>query len=707
MAVGSYVNSTGQKVTLAEVWDGATWAIQRTPGPANAFTSELLAVSCSSPSACIAVGDYNNNVGKGLTLAEEWDGSTWKVEKTANPTGSDRYLDSVSCSAAVACTAVGDYVVGSGASATEVTLAEAWNGTTWSAQKTPNQPAATDGTFLYGVSCSSPVACAAVGYYIDASRLQVPVAAEWDGSAWAVRATPDPAWPDPSVLYAVSCDAPDNCTAVGDSTVNAPGEGRTIGTNTTLAEHWDGRTWAVRKTPTPASGGSLHGVSCSSPSACTAVGSTGAGPALAEHWAGTTWAAQGTPGAVGPEDELDAVSCAPSGSCTAVGYQASFFYQDPALVGSSGPPLALAESWDGTSWAQQVVPDPVGAGASALLGVSCAGPEACTAVGDYFGTSGELVTLAEDWDGTAWAVQGTRVPPGAVASELLGVSCSSVNACTAVGYYTTSAGGEAALAEDWDGTAWAAREVPVPAAAATSGLLGVSCSSVNACTAVGYYTTSAGGEAALAEDWDGTAWAAREVPVPAAAVASELLGVSCSSVNACTAVGYYTTSAGGEASLAEDWDGTAWVAQEVPDPVRTRPGSQPDYRLQGVSCSSPSSCTAVGYYGAGGGLAEAWNGETWAVQGMSAPVSSWSELLGVSCRSSNVCTAVGYYMSPAGTEKTLAEDWDGTAWVAQDLPNPRGSRGISLDGVSCDLTGGCTAVGSGSLEVPLVVQEGP
>lgn len=58
-AVGHSTTSTGRTVTLAEWWNGTSWAIQTTPNPTGALGSELSAVSCSSASACIAVGFYD------------------------------------------------------------------------------------------------------------------------------------------------------------------------------------------------------------------------------------------------------------------------------------------------------------------------------------------------------------------------------------------------------------------------------------------------------------------------------------------------------------------------------------------------------------------------------------------------------------------------------------------------------------------------
>jgi hypothetical protein len=56
-------------------------------------------------------------------------------------------------------------------------------------------------------------------------------------------------------------------------------------------------------------------------------------------------------------------------------------------------------------------------------------------VGGILSNSGDVVTLAERWNGTSWKTQTTPNPAGAGYSQLNGVSCTSASACTAVGYY--------------------------------------------------------------------------------------------------------------------------------------------------------------------------------------------------------------------------------------------------------------------------------
>ena len=306
--------------------------------------------------------------------------------------------------------------------------------------------------------------------------------------------------------------------------------------------------WAVQSTPNPSQSSGLLGVSCSSGTACTAVGSyvnsAAVSVTLAEHWNGTKWTVQSTPNPSGAQySQLLGVSCSSGTACTAVG----------SYENSSAVFVTLAEHWNGTKWTVQSTPNPSGARYSELEGVSCSSGTACTAVGDYVNSARVDVTLAEHGSYTKWTIQSTPNPSGAQSSDLLGVSCSSGTACTAVGDYVNSAAVAVTLAERWNGTKWTVQSTPNPSGAQFSVLVGVSCSSGTACTAVGAYDNSAaiGDYVKLAEHWNGTNWTIQSTPNPSGAQGSLLQGVSCSSGTACTAVGGYENSSAGVVTLAE------------------------------------------------------------------------------------------------------------------------------------------------------------
>ena len=175
---------------------------------------------------------------------------------------------------------------------------------------------------------------------------------------------------------------------------------------------------------------------------------------------------------------------------------------------------------------------------------------------------------------------------------LAGVSCTSGTDCTAVGAVENRDGTSSSLAEHWNGFAWANEPAP------GSGLTGVSCVSATFCFAVGGSNClgSCGTIKASIDRWNGTTWTSEPVPLPPSTYTSALNAVSCASVDACTAVGQVEVikpNGGGsqDEALAERWNGTSWIIES------TAPTSQNLFDgLTGVSCPSTSFCAGVGQF---------------------------------------------------------------------------------------------------------------
>jgi hypothetical protein len=509
----------------------------------------------------------------------------------------------------MACTAVGNFRNGSNA---PVTLAEAWNGTSWSLQGVPNPRF---GAALNGVSCTSASFCLAVG---DGGK---GIADAWDGTAWsAVQVAPTGGID----LAGVSCASAASCIAVG--------------INGTLPEagqwHGSGTAMTLQQVPAPPSNvaTSLGGVSCPSASACTAVGGNGAG--LVETWNGTSWSPQRVPTPPGNAGgALSAVSCTSATACMAVGdYRGVQHLYAP-----------FTEVWDGTSWSLRKIPSGQGLSTDStsgtiLAGVSCTEASACTAVGYFYNKQGGFSTLAEVWNGTSWSIQPTPDQPGAPESVLRGVSCTSASACTAVGYYRKQGSFQrSSLAETWNGTSWSIQPTPHQSSA-DHVLNAVSCTSASACTAVGLV-----GYQTLAERWNGTAWSNQPTPHPEHGP-DTLLGVSCASATVCVAVG-----SAYDGTIGEVWDGTSWTIQPTPGPQTVVP-----IPSASVSCTSATACTAV-WASRFRTVAAGWNGTSWAPQVTAGPAGSTVHTLpGVSCVPGGPCIAVGNYGTQTG-EFTLAE----------------------------------------------------
>ena len=328
--------------------------------------NDLASVSCTTSTFCMAVGTQNLGAGGG-TLAEVWNGSSWSTVPSPNvPGSSGDGLVSVACVGTTFCLAVGGSNFGGA-------VAEAWNGTDWSLV-TPATPSAL--AELTSVGCASVMSCEILGR----SGNNEVFGNQWNGSALtAVPAQTPPtsgSYPTPvSDASSIDCTSASWCLAVGDTDVQ-------LQSSAPFSEVWNGSAWTLVTTPQPSTGiGSLlRSLSCAGPSFCQAVGQNNTGSlaqTLVETWNGSSWAI--TPGAnTSPSvtQNLRGVDCFSATTCSAVG-----------TVGSGS---TLAEVWNGRTWS--IVPNTPQAGTSgsplptSLAAVSCVTEAACTAVGWYQGS---------------------------------------------------------------------------------------------------------------------------------------------------------------------------------------------------------------------------------------------------------------------------------------------------------------------------------
>jgi hypothetical protein len=656
VSVGWSYNKTGGKVALAEHWNGTAWSLTYPTSPASTV-DELLGVSCASATACTAVGGGESE-GTRQALAESWNGTTWSTQTLGGlPSGAVKpKLSGVSCTAANACTAVGSY---ENSSNEVVTLAERWNGSTWTVQTTVN--VTKTATSLLGVSCVSASFCVAVG-----NKAGAPLVEEWNGSKWSLMTAAEGA----TGLTAVSCTSSSFCLA--------------LGANSASAETWNGSAWSPQSVVTPMGGElvALLGVSCVSSTSCAGVGSylgeSGYQP-LVEHWNGAELAVQAVPAVTGAgKAPFQAVSCASSASCAAVGFSS-------AAVLTSKSEHTLAASWNGTEWTLQTSPNPAASEENSLLGVSCVTVSTCVGVGWSGTKSGARTTLAELWTGTEWVLQRPANP--AAKDKLSAISCVWTG-CTAVGQGES---GVTEIIEFWNGTEWSTQTAAaLPTGGASGELSGVSCYA-EVCTAIGHYTNSASEVVTLAERWNGSAWSVQSTPSVSGGP-SELQAVSCPSSSFCIAVGRDEGKGRFTAPLVEKWNGTEWSLLTVPAPEHGA-------GLNGVSCVSVSSCVAVGE-SAEAPFAETWNGSAWVIQSVPSPAGSRAlTLLSVSCVSwlTNYCSTVGDYRNAKTEEhQPLAEEWNGEKFALQSLPAITESE---LNGVSCTSSEFCAATGYVSAKV--------
>ncbi len=272
--VGYYEPSAGVNRAFAAVWNGTEWKLQTTPEPVGALSAQLEDVSCTAAGACTAVGSYKNSSGTRLSLAERWNGTEWKIQTTPNPASAKAVeAGGVSCASAESCVMVGSYENGS---SVRVPFSETWNGTEWTV-KTVSNPSGSVRTYATSVSCTSASACTLVGTFANSSEVESGFAERWNGTEWSLQTVAKPSGAKSYSFFGVSCVSATECTTSGTlmttGVVYMP-----------LAERWNGTAWTVESTPNGGGGQGFlgGGVSCVSATFCAAVGGDGLFKSLAE-----------------------------------------------------------------------------------------------------------------------------------------------------------------------------------------------------------------------------------------------------------------------------------------------------------------------------------------------------------------------------------------------------------------------------------------
>jgi hypothetical protein len=284
--------ANGDPSVLVRRKAGGPWT-----APPNSGSGFLTSVSCTSSTFCLAMGSPPG--------AEQWDGTKWSELSAPDPFDprTDIGLQSVSCVSPTFCLAVGN----------GTTPAASWNGTSWTTL-TPARPAGSASIALAGVSCASTTLCVVAGYYLATPRAFPRMLTEvWNGTSWQIGSPNLRVNTDNPLHISVSCASATACMATWGSFGEA------------LSRWWNGSKWTAPAFvgPKPRSQvTSIYGVSCTSKTACTAVGSfnysSGSG-LLVQNWNGTKWSVTPAPNPAAGIGTFNAVSCTSATVCTAVG----------------------------------------------------------------------------------------------------------------------------------------------------------------------------------------------------------------------------------------------------------------------------------------------------------------------------------------------------------------------------------------------------
>src|SRR6266568_2808374 len=288
----------------------------------------------------------------------------------------------------------------------------------WTGTQPPSPGAASNE--LFGVAVLSACDAWAVGDDVTSNGGRQTLAEHWNGSSWAVLPSPDPGTPD-NVLTSVRAVSATNVWAVGYT----GGAG-----NQTLVLHWDGTSWTQVPSPSPGGTGSdsdLFSVAATSHSDAWAVGevfTSGKITTLIVHWNGSRWATVSSPNP-GQSNELFGIAATSSSNAWAVG---------DATNGAADQTLVL--QWNGSRWAQVPSPDQGGStNGNVLVAVTATATRNAWAVGNFANGTGNS-TLILHWNGTKWAHVGS--PNLGATNVLLGVAASSAGNAWAVGSFRTS-----------------------------------------------------------------------------------------------------------------------------------------------------------------------------------------------------------------------------------------------------------------------------
>ena len=223
-----------------------------------------------------------------------------------------------------------------------------------------------------------------------------------------------------------------------------------------------------------------------------------------------------------------------------------------------------------------------------LNSVSCAAAGNCSAVGSYiYSTSRQGLLLSETRSRWSAGVKAT-LPAGARSHAVTvnSVSCASAGNCSAVGSYTDSSHHRQGLLLSETHGRWVpgVKAILPAGVGSNSGvaLRSVFCASVGNCSAVGSYTDSSGFTQGVLLSETRGGWARGvEASLPADAGSNPgvlFASLSCASFENCSAVGSYTDGSHHRQGLLLSETGGRWARGMEGDPARERrvePQGQP------------------------------------------------------------------------------------------------------------------------------------
>ena len=408
------------------------------------------------------------------------------------------------------------------------------------------------------------------------------------GGTWGkAQQVPGVAGRGDSGVVSMSCASPGNCGAGGFLPDGVFGQQAFV-----VSEKngiW-GKAEVVRGSVALDTGrqGQIDSVSCASPGNCTAAGeyATLAPRAFPVHAFvvseknGAWGKAAKVPGIAaiskGSQAQISSVSCASPGNCSA--------------GGSAGPAAFVVSQKNGAWGKAELVPGlaalTTNGRFSEINSVSCGAPGACSAGGDYQGHGFHGFVVSQQ-DGRWGEVLTIRHM-----DDVSALSCASAGNC--------SAGGGLFAVSEKHGTWGQAEEIPGLAALARHGspfISSVSCASAGNCSAGGSYNHGSVYQGFVVSETNGTWRRAIEAPGLGALNTRGLAAVnavSCGAAGNCAAVGYYDGRHGHQGFVLSQDNGVWGKTEQVPGLAAL---SKAEFaEVSTVSCASAGKCGAGGFY---------------------------------------------------------------------------------------------------------------
>jgi hypothetical protein len=246
---------------LIEHYDGLSWTIVMSPNPSSA-ASYLSTVAAVATNDVWVAGHYLDNTGIYRTLVEHWDGTSWTIVSSPNAGHGDNALNGIAAASSNNVWAVGYQSNASGA--TSSTLVLNFDGTSWTIVPSPNPGGLTSS--LAGVAAMADGRMWAAGFYYDGTQGRTLLL---HGDSSGFETVPGEDFPgEGNVLNGIASSRPGDIFAAGYHYPNGTSDYQG------LIEHYDGEQWRRVSSAQEASYTYLSGITVQPTGTAWAVGNT-------------------------------------------------------------------------------------------------------------------------------------------------------------------------------------------------------------------------------------------------------------------------------------------------------------------------------------------------------------------------------------------------------------------------------------------------